>query len=140
MSFHLCERPFHFAEHPYRVGGQIRMAIPLMSRNQMSLAVNPKALVENLLFPDLNSLLGRNSSIGHAIETPVQSKGSLAANGFGRPAEDARRATNAATNQGAGRRSGADCQIQSGTQQSVVERPGRACLAPFVWQLREEWK
>jgi hypothetical protein len=47
MGLHPSERPFHFVEHPYRVGDQIRIAIALMSRNQMSLTLNPKALVRS---------------------------------------------------------------------------------------------
>jgi hypothetical protein len=50
MSLHSSERPFHFTEHPYRIGDQIRIAIALMSRDQVSLTLNPKALVENF-FP-----------------------------------------------------------------------------------------
>jgi hypothetical protein len=76
MGLHPSKRPFHFVEHPYRVGDQIRITIALMSRDRMSLTLNPKALVENLLFPDLDSLFGRCGSAGHVIETPAQSKGS----------------------------------------------------------------
>jgi hypothetical protein len=36
----------------------------------MKLTLNPQTLVENLLFPNLDGLFGRDSSVGHAIETP----------------------------------------------------------------------
>jgi hypothetical protein len=40
------------------------------------LALDTKALVENLPFPDLNRFLRRYCSMGHGIETFAQSKGS----------------------------------------------------------------
>jgi len=40
------------------------------------LALDTKALVENLPFPDLDGLFGRCGSVGHVIETPAQLKGS----------------------------------------------------------------
>jgi hypothetical protein len=47
-----------------------------MSGDQTKLTLNPEALVENLLFTNLDGLLGRYSSVGHAIETPAESEGS----------------------------------------------------------------
>jgi hypothetical protein len=51
MGLHPSKRPFHFVEHPYRVGDQIRITIALMSRDRMSLTLNPKALVRICFFP-----------------------------------------------------------------------------------------
>jgi hypothetical protein len=42
---------------------QIRINIAFMSRDQMSLTLNANALVENLLFPDLDSFFGRCGSV-----------------------------------------------------------------------------
>jgi hypothetical protein len=76
MSFHPCEGSLHLAQDPHRFGDQFRITIAFMSGDQMKLALNPQALVENLLFPHFNSLLGRDSRIGRAMETPALSKGS----------------------------------------------------------------
>jgi hypothetical protein len=76
MSLHPGKCPFHLCEHPNCIRGQIRIAIAFMPRDQTKLTLNPKTLVENLLFPNLDGFLGRDSSVGHAIETPAQPKGS----------------------------------------------------------------
>src|SRR5690348_16154232 len=76
LSFHPSKRPLHFAEDPNGIGDQIRIAIAFMSRDQLTLTLNPEALAENLLFPDLDCLIGRERNVGHAIETRTQSKGS----------------------------------------------------------------
>jgi hypothetical protein len=76
MDPHPSKRPFHLGEHPNRVSDQIRIAIAFVSGDQTKLTLNPKALVKNLLFTNFDGLLGRYSGVGHAIETPAQSKGS----------------------------------------------------------------
>ena len=47
MSFHPCEGSPHLAQDPHRFGDEIRIAIAFVSGNQMKLALNPQALVEN---------------------------------------------------------------------------------------------
>jgi hypothetical protein len=50
------------------------LAIAFVSCDQTNLTLNPQALVENLLLPHFDGLLGGYSAIGHAMETPAQSK------------------------------------------------------------------
>jgi hypothetical protein len=59
VRLHLSEHSFHFAEDTNRVGNQIRLTIAFVSRDQRPLTLNPWALVENVLFADLDCRFGR---------------------------------------------------------------------------------
>jgi hypothetical protein len=71
MGLHQSECLFHLAQNSNRISNQIVRTITIQPRDQRSLALNPQALVENVLFADLDCRFASCTRVAHVIETPI---------------------------------------------------------------------